>query len=74
MSRNYYASDVLSTVSSKSTSTPSTLTKFTEGTITGAIIGSVAGVVYGKFTGRNIYITGFIGMIIGGVVSKVITM
>jgi hypothetical protein len=73
MPKSYYASDILST-SSKSSSTPSTLTQFTEGTITGAIIGTVAGVLYGKFNDKNVYFTGFIGMVIGGVVSKIITM
>jgi len=73
MPKSYYASDVLSTTSNSS-STTSTLTQFTEGTITGAIIGTVGGVLYGKFSNKNVYFTGFIGMVVGGVVSKIITM
>lgn len=67
----YYASDILSTATQKSSSVTS-LTQLTEGTITGAIIGTVGGVLIGVYHHKNIYLTGFIGMLIGGVVSKVI--
>ena len=74
MSERYYASSILDTVKPSNSQTTSSLTKFTEGTVTGAIIGTVGGVLYGKFSGKNIYFTGFVGMIIGGVVSKIVTM
>jgi hypothetical protein len=70
--RKYYASDILAT--SSSSAAPSSFTQLTEGTITGAAIGTVAGVIWGKFNQKNIYLTGFVGMIVGGVVSKIIIM
>lgn len=46
------------------------LTK-TKGTIQGAFTGLVGGVMFGYFKGKNIYTTGFVGMLIGGVISAI---
>ena len=70
----YYASDILSTTTNPSTSAINSLTQLSEGTITGAIIGTVGGVLFGVYQKKNLYLTGFVGMLIGGVVSKVIVM
>jgi len=70
----YYASDILKTTTQPQKSPVNSLTKLTEGTITGAIIGTVGGVMVGVYQHKNIYLSGFIGMLIGGVVSKIIVM
>ena len=70
--KRFYATDVLP--NEQKNSAPMTLTKLSEGSITGAIIGTVGGVLYSKFNNKNIYLCGFVGMLIGGVISKVITM
>lgn len=46
------------------------LTK-TKGTIQGAFTGLVGGVMYGYFKGKNIYTTGFVGLVIGGLISAI---
>ena len=70
----YYASDILSTVTQPSGSAVKSITALSEGTITGAIIGTVGGVFYGIHQKKNLYLTGFIGMLIGGVVSRIIVI
>ena len=70
--QEFYASDINTTPASVTTTT--SITKLSEGTITGAIIGTTGGVLYGMYKRKNVYFTGFIGMLIGGVVSKIITM
>lgn len=72
--KTYYASDVLSSTSQSVSKPVTTITKLTEGTITGAIIGTVGGVMFGIYNHKNVYLSGFVGMLIGGVVSKVIVM
>ena len=46
------------------------LTK-TKGTVQGAFTGLVGGVMYGYFKDKNIYTTGFIGLLIGGTISAI---
>jgi len=46
------------------------LTK-TKGTIQGAFTGLVGGVMFGYFNGKNIYTTGFVGLVIGGLISSI---
>ena len=43
----------------------------TKGTIQGAFTGLVGGVMFGYFKQKNIYTTGFIGLMIGGLVSSI---
>tara|TARA_Y100000114_G_C11762524_1_gene330714 strand:+ start:1727 stop:1954 length:228 start_codon:yes stop_codon:yes gene_type:complete len=43
----------------------------TKGTVQGAFTGLVAGVMFGYFKSKNIYTTGFVGMLIGGVISNI---
>lgn len=43
----------------------------TKGTVQGAFTGLVAGVMYGYFKSKNIYTTGFVGLIIGGGISAI---
>ncbi len=43
----------------------------TKGTVQGAFTGLVAGVMYGYFKGKNIYVTGFTGVLIGGLISSI---
>ena len=40
----------------------------TKGTVQGAFTGLVGGVMYGYFKSKNIYTTGFVGLVIGGVI------
>jgi len=44
----------------------------TKGTIQGAFTGLVGGVMFGYFKSKNIYTTGFVGLLIGGVVSSIL--
>ncbi len=44
----------------------------TKGTIQGAFTGLVGGVMYGYFKSKNIYTTGFVGLVIGGVISSIL--
>lgn len=44
----------------------------TKGTVQGAFTGMVAGVMFGYFKEKNIYTTGFVGLIIGGVISNLL--
>jgi len=46
------------------------LTK-TKGTVQGAFTGLVGGVMYGYFKEKNIYTTGFVGLLIGGTISAI---
>lgn len=46
------------------------LTK-TKGTVQGAFTGLVGGVMYGYFKDKNIYTTGFVGLLIGGTTSAI---
>ncbi len=46
------------------------LTK-TSGTIQGAFTGLVGGVMFGYFKDKNIYTTGFVGLLIGGTISAI---
>ncbi len=43
----------------------------TSGTIQGAFTGLVGGVMFGYFKDKNIYTTGFVGLLIGGTVSAI---
>lgn len=43
----------------------------TKGTIQGAFTGMVAGVMYGYFKRKNIYTTGFVGLVIGSLISAI---
>ena len=43
----------------------------TSGTIQGAFTGLVGGVMFGYFKDKNIYTTGFIGLLIGGTISAI---
>ena len=43
----------------------------TSGTIQGAFTGLVGGVMYGYFKDKNIYTTGFVGLLIGGTISAI---
>jgi len=47
------------------------LTK-TKGTVQGAFTGMVGGVMFGYFKSKNIYTTGFVGLLIGGVISNLL--
>ena len=44
----------------------------TNGTVQGAFTGLVGGVMYGYFKSKNIYTTGFVGLVIGGVISSIL--
>ena len=44
----------------------------TKGTIQGAFTGLVGGVMYGYFKSKNIYTTGFVGLVIGGGISSIL--
>ena len=44
----------------------------TKGTVQGAFTGLVGGVMYGYFKSKNIYTTGFVGLVIGGVISSIL--
>ena len=44
----------------------------TKGTVQGAFTGLVGGVMYGYFKDKNIYTTGFVGLLIGGTVSAIL--
>jgi len=44
----------------------------TKGTVQGAFTGLVGGVMFGYFKGKNIYTTGFVGLLIGGVISNLL--
>jgi uncharacterized protein YcfJ len=46
------------------------LTK-TKGTVQGAFAGMVGGAMFGYFKGKNIYVTGFVGLLIGGLISSI---
>jgi hypothetical protein len=46
------------------------LTK-TSGTVQGAFTGLVGGVMFGYFKDKNIYTTGFVGLLIGGAISAI---
>lgn len=41
----------------------------TKGTVQGAFTGMVAGVMFGYFKNKNIYTTGFVGLLLGGIIS-----
>lgn len=43
----------------------------TKGTVQGAFTGLVGGVMFGYFKGKNIYTTGFVGLLIGGTISAI---
>lgn len=43
----------------------------TKGTVQGAFTGLVGGVMFGYFKKKNIYTTGFVGLLIGGVISAI---
>jgi len=43
----------------------------TSGTIQGAFTGLVGGVMFGYFKDKNIYTTGFVGLLIGGTISAI---
>jgi len=43
----------------------------TKGTIQGAFTGLVGGVMFGYFKDKNIYTTGFVGLLIGGTISAI---
>lgn len=43
----------------------------TKGTVQGAFTGLVAGVMFGYFKSKNIYVTGFTGLLIGGTISAI---
>ncbi len=44
----------------------------TSGTIQGAFTGLVGGVMFGYFKDKNIYTTGFVGLLIGGTISAIL--
>jgi hypothetical protein len=44
----------------------------TSGTIQGAFTGLVGGVMFGYFKSKNIYTTGFVGLLIGGTISAIL--
>lgn len=43
----------------------------TKGTVQGAFTGLVGGVMFGYFKKKNIYTTGFVGLLIGGIISSI---
>lgn len=43
----------------------------TQGTVQGAFTGLVGGVMFGYFKDKNIYTTGFVGLLIGGTISAI---
>tara|TARA_R110000765_G_scaffold226784_1_gene330680 strand:+ start:360 stop:590 length:231 start_codon:yes stop_codon:yes gene_type:complete len=43
----------------------------TQGTVQGAFTGLVGGVMFGYFKSKNIYTTGFVGLLIGGTISAI---
>lgn len=44
----------------------------TKGTVQGSFTGLVGGVMYGYFKEKNIYTTGFVGLLIGGLISAIL--
>jgi hypothetical protein len=66
--KTYYASDMLkdTTITKKPT-----LSDVTKGTIFGAGCGVAGGLLYAKFHDKNYAKSAFIGMLIGGIISKI---
>lgn len=70
--KRFYATSILPDTSAATSTT--SLVKLTEGTVTGAAIGLVGGYIFAKFNNKNVYLCGLLGLMAGGIVSKVITM
>ena len=66
--KTFYASDILP---KKTEQKKISLTEATKGTMFGAGCGLVGGLLYAKFHNGNYGKSAFIGLIIGGVISKI---
>ncbi len=64
----FYASDIL-----KEPQEPKkvSLAEATKGTLFGAGCGLAGGLLYAKFTNKNYAKSGFVGLLIGGLISKI---
>lgn len=63
--------DQLLKKSNEKNSNKITITEATKGTLFGAGIGVVGGLLYAKFRNKDYFISGFLGMIVGGTISKI---
>lgn len=45
----------------------------TRGSVTGSAIGLTAGAMYGAFTSKNVFVTSFAGLMIGGLIGYLLT-
>ena len=67
-----YAKKLLNTVSeTKTKDTTTILNDLTKGTMTGAAIGAGVGIYIGFSRSKNLLLTGFLGAILGGVISRI---
>ena len=67
-----YAKKFLNAVSeTKSKDTTSVINDLTKGTMTGAAIGAGVGIYIGFSRHKNILMSGFLGLILGGAISRI---
>jgi hypothetical protein len=67
-----YAKKFLNTVSeTKTKDTTTILNDLTKGTMTGAAIGAGVGIYIGFSRDKNLLLTGFLGALLGGVISRI---
>jgi hypothetical protein len=45
----------------------------TRGSVTGSAIGLTAGAMYGAFSSKNVFVTSFAGLLLGGLVGYLLT-
>lgn len=45
----------------------------TRGSVTGSAIGLTAGAMYGAFTSKNVFVTSFAGLMLGGLIGYLLT-
>jgi hypothetical protein len=45
----------------------------TRGSVTGSAIGLTAGAMYGAFSSKNVFVTSFVGLMLGGLVGYLLT-
>jgi hypothetical protein len=67
----YYKKFITDVKDIKSKDTNKILTETTKGTLVGAAIGAGFGILIGIGRGKNLLISGFIGSVIGGGISRI---
>ena len=45
----------------------------TRGSVTGSAIGLTAGAMYGAFSSKNVFVTSFVGLMLGGLIGYLLT-